>query len=100
MDLINGDVSLWWQQVGRRERTEPLVGDVDCDVCIIGGGLTGLWTAYYLATAQPDLSIEAEFAGYGASGRNGGWLAPSLSGSRSRYATGPGGVGAYERLQL
>ena len=103
MDLINGDVSLWWQQVGRRERTEPLVGDVDCDVCIIGGGLTGLWTAYYLATAQPDLSIvilEAEVAGYGASGRNGGWLAPSLSGSRSRYATGPGGVGAYERLQL
>jgi glycine/D-amino acid oxidase-like deaminating enzyme len=43
----------------------------------VGAGYTGLWTAYYLKRAQPALDIviaEAEFAGFGASGRNGGWL--------------------------
>lgn len=46
------------------------------DVAIIGGGYTGLWTAYYLKRADPSLDVtvfEAEFAGFGASGRNGGW---------------------------
>jgi glycine/D-amino acid oxidase-like deaminating enzyme len=46
------------------------------DVAIVGAGLTGLWTAHYLAEADPSLRIavlEAEVAGYGASGRNGGW---------------------------
>jgi glycine/D-amino acid oxidase-like deaminating enzyme len=54
----------------------PLNTDIDADVCIVGGGLTGLWTAYYLAKAEPGLSIvvlEKEIAGFGASGRNGGW---------------------------
>lgn len=53
-----------------------LPGDLDVDVAIIGGGLTGLWTAYYLLTADPTLSIallEKHIAGFGASGRNGGW---------------------------
>ena len=43
-------------------------------MCIVGAGFTGLWTAYYLKQAQPDLRIvvlEREFAGFGASGRNG-----------------------------
>jgi len=46
------------------------------DVAVVGAGLTGLWTAHYLAEADPSLRIavlEAEVAGYGASGRNGGW---------------------------
>ncbi|MFG2099004.1 NAD(P)/FAD-dependent oxidoreductase [Micromonospora echinaurantiaca] len=54
----------------------PLPGDTDADVVIVGAGYTGLWTAYYLAGADPTLRItvlEAEIAGYGASGRNGGW---------------------------
>jgi glycine/D-amino acid oxidase-like deaminating enzyme len=54
----------------------PLSGDIDVDVAIVGGGFTGLWTAYYLAAADPALRvavIEAEIAGFGASGRNGGW---------------------------
>jgi glycine/D-amino acid oxidase-like deaminating enzyme len=45
-------------------------------VAIVGGGFTGLWTAYYLAEADPSLRVavvEAEVAGFGASGRNGGW---------------------------
>lgn len=54
----------------------PLDGDVDVDVCIVGAGYTGLWTAYYLLRARPDLSVlvvEAHVSGFGASGRNGGW---------------------------
>jgi glycine/D-amino acid oxidase-like deaminating enzyme len=53
-----------------------LDADLTVDVCIVGGGLTGLWTAYYLSEADPSLSIavvEKEIAGFGASGRNGGW---------------------------
>lgn len=54
----------------------PLSGDTDADVAIVGGGLTGLWTAWYLQERDPSLRIvvlEKEIAGFGASGRNGGW---------------------------
>lgn len=60
---------------------DRLPGDVTVDVAIIGGGYTGLWTAYYLRKHDPSLRIailEAEFAGFGASGRNGGWLSALL----------------------
>ncbi|AXO88045.1 FAD-dependent oxidoreductase [Pseudomonas parafulva] len=53
----------------------PLQGDVRCNVCIVGGGYTGLWTALMLKQAQPTLDvllIEADICGAGASGRNGG----------------------------
>ena len=73
-----------------------LDGDLDCDVCIVGGGLTGLWTAYWLANQDSSLDIvvlEAEFAGFGASGRNGGWLSAELSGSKERYARTHGRAG-------
>jgi glycine/D-amino acid oxidase-like deaminating enzyme len=53
-----------------------LSGDVRADVCIVGGGFTGLWTAYHLAALAPDrrvVVVEREVAGFGASGRNGGW---------------------------
>ena len=53
-----------------------LPGDTDADVAIVGAGYTGLWTAWYLAEADPTLRVvvlEREIAGYGASGRNGGW---------------------------
>ena len=56
---------------------DSLHGDVDVDVAIIGGGLTGLWTAWYLLKRAPGLKIsviEKEIAGFGASGRNGGWV--------------------------
>jgi glycine/D-amino acid oxidase-like deaminating enzyme len=54
----------------------PLDGSIHVDVAILGAGFSGLWTAYYLAQKDPSLKItiiEAEIAGYGASGRNGGW---------------------------
>ncbi|MFM9876444.1 MAG: NAD(P)/FAD-dependent oxidoreductase [Rhodoglobus sp.] len=53
-----------------------LPGDAHADVAIVGGGLTGLWTAWYLLERDPSLRIvvlEREIAGFGASGRNGGW---------------------------
>jgi glycine/D-amino acid oxidase-like deaminating enzyme len=53
-----------------------LTQDLEADVCIVGAGFTGLWTAHSLALADPALRIvvlEREAAGFGASGRNGGW---------------------------
>jgi glycine/D-amino acid oxidase-like deaminating enzyme len=61
------------------EPRAPLPGPRDVDVAIVGAGYTGLWTAYYLAKADPHLRIaiiEKEVAGFGASGRNGGWCSP------------------------
>jgi glycine/D-amino acid oxidase-like deaminating enzyme len=97
---VNGGVSFWCSQLGLPERGPALPGHLSADVCIVGGGLTGLWTAYHLATAQPDLRIvvlEKEFTGYGASGRNGGWLTAELSGGLDRYA-GAGGRDGVLRL--
>jgi glycine/D-amino acid oxidase-like deaminating enzyme len=70
-------LSLWLEQCGDDLAPRPpLDGDRDVDVAIVGAGYTGLWTAYYLAVADPSLRIavvEREVAGFGASGRNGGW---------------------------
>lgn len=55
---------------------QPLDGDCEVDVAIVGAGYTGLWTAYYLTRHDPTLRVavlERERVGYGASGRNGGW---------------------------
>ncbi|MFT4279995.1 NAD(P)/FAD-dependent oxidoreductase [Microbacterium sp.] len=84
----NGGVSHWWQQIGLPPSRPPLPGDVQVDVAIVGAGYTGLWAAYYLAALQPDLRIavlERRFAGFGASGRNGGWLTNSVTGGREGY---------------
>ncbi|MFD7321892.1 NAD(P)/FAD-dependent oxidoreductase [Streptomyces sp. NPDC059875] len=86
---VNGGISFWYAQDGTPAPREPLPGDTTADVCIVGGGYTGLWTAYYLKKAVPFLNItllEAKFCGYGASGRNGGWLYNGIAG-RDRYAT-------------
>jgi glycine/D-amino acid oxidase-like deaminating enzyme len=70
-------LSLWWEAVPAPLPARPaLTEDLDVDVCIVGGGFTGLWTAHALARADPSLRIvvlEREVAGFGASGRNGGW---------------------------
>ncbi|PVA11759.1 FAD-dependent oxidoreductase [Pelagivirga sediminicola] len=85
----NGGISFWYDDMGGIPAYRaPLPGDLDVDVCIIGAGYTGLWTAYYLKEAQPDLNIaivEREFAGFGASGRNGGWLSGGFAWSRENY---------------
>jgi glycine/D-amino acid oxidase-like deaminating enzyme len=66
-----------------------LENDIEVDIAIVGAGYTGLWTAYYLKQLQPALSIaiiESEIAGYGASGRNGGWCSAYLSGLEKALA--------------
>jgi glycine/D-amino acid oxidase-like deaminating enzyme len=82
-------VSYWYAELGLPAYRPALAHSVEADVAIVGAGFTGLWTAYYLKREQPDLRIvliEREFAGFGASGRNGGWLSSELAGSRRRYA--------------
>ncbi|MGW0206913.1 NAD(P)/FAD-dependent oxidoreductase [Streptomyces sp. NPDC003233] len=86
--VVNGGISFWYADDGLPAVREPLPGDATADVAIIGGGYTGLWTAYYLKKAAPYLRItvlEQKFCGYGASGRNGGWLYNGVAG-RDRYA--------------
>ena len=72
--------SFWLDDVPEPlEPRAPLPGPLDVDVAIVGAGFTGLWTAYYLAKADPHVRvavIEKEVAGFGASGRNGGWCSP------------------------
>ena len=66
-----------------------LDGDTDVDVAIVGGGFSGLWTAYYLSRMAPELRVlvlEAAWCGFGASGRNGGWCVGELAGSVESYA--------------
>ena len=87
--VATGDVSFWYADAGGLPARRPaLAGDVSADVCIIGAGYTGLWAAYYLKQAQPSLTIlvvEQEFAGFGASGRNGGWLTGGFAWNHARY---------------
>jgi glycine/D-amino acid oxidase-like deaminating enzyme len=86
-------LSLWWDAIEDPLPARPqLSGDLAVDVCIVGAGFTGLWTAYALAVADPSLRVavvEKEVAGFGASGRNGGWcsalFATSDAGLARRY---------------
>ena len=99
-------VSFWLDTVpGSLGPGEVLPGDLAVDVAIAGAGLTGLWTAYYLATAQPGLRVavcEAQIAGFGASGRNGGWcsaLFPASLGKLTRMAGRDAAIAMYRAMQ-
>ena len=78
------NISLWMDQLDEPLVARPsLQADLGADVAIVGAGYTGLWTAYYLKRQAPQLRIvvlEAEVAGFGASGRNGGWLMGNILG--------------------
>jgi glycine/D-amino acid oxidase-like deaminating enzyme len=80
--------SFWLDSVPDDLTPRPaLDSDIDVDVAIVGAGYTGLWTAYYLVTADPKLRIaivESEIAGFGASGRNGGWASALFSADSDR----------------
>lgn len=71
--------SVFWLQEALAQDDDvapPLAGALRADVCVVGGGFAGLWTAYELVTLDPSLQVvvlEARRCGDGASGRNGGW---------------------------
>src|ERR1700749_4575241 len=80
--------SFWLDQLGARPARPALAGNRDADVCIIGGGFTGLWTAYELKRADPGLVVgvlEAQQVGFGASGWNGGWVRGKISGTADAW---------------
>jgi len=74
--------SYWLETSGDDLTPRPaLDGSIDVDVAILGAGFTGLWTAYYLLRQEPSLRVavvERQIAGFGASGRNGGWCSPGF----------------------
>jgi glycine/D-amino acid oxidase-like deaminating enzyme len=90
-------LSLWHDTADDDWAARPaLPGDLDVDVAVVGAGYTGLWTAYYLKRADPTLRVvvlEREVAGFGASGRNGGWCSAlfpaSVAWLAARYGEEP-----------
>ncbi len=81
--------ALWIDQLGPIEKRPALDSNVEVDVAIVGGGFSGLWTAYYLARLDPTIRIaviEKHYCGYGASGRNGGWAEGGLAVGPEKYA--------------
>lgn len=85
-----GGLSFWLETAGDDLTPRaPLRGEAAADVGILGAGFTGLWTAYYLLRRDPSLRIvivDREIAGFGASGRNGGWCSAG-------FALSPGTLG-------
>ena len=77
--LTPGAQRSWWLREALAEPgapCQPLKGDVNADVVIVGGGFTGLWTAYFLTETNPNLRVvvlEQDICGGGPSGRNGGF---------------------------
>ena len=83
-------LSLWHDTVpGSLRPRAALPGDLDVDVAVVGAGFTGLWTAYYLLVEDPSVRVavvDAHIAGFGASGRNGGWCSALFPTSASTLA--------------
>ncbi len=72
---------VYWHETEDVVPGPALAETIECDVCIVGGGFTGLWAAYFLKEAEPALDIrvvEAEYSGYGASGRADGFATPTV----------------------
>jgi hypothetical protein len=72
----------WLDRLPARTPNAPLAGRVDADLCIVGGGFTGLWAALHAKADDPARDVvvlEADTVGFGASGRNGGFLMGSLT---------------------
>ena len=100
----NGELGFWMAGLAATRPAYPrFTGQDTVDLAIIGGGYTGLWAAYFAKKLEPSLKVavfEAEQIGYGASGRNGGWLSAMPAGNRARFArASEGGIEASRALQ-
>src|SRR3954451_11286156 len=86
------------------EAAPALTGQTEADLCIVGAGFTGLWAALYAKEHAPERDVvllEAETAGFGASGRNGGFVIASLThGIENGLARFAAEMPALERLAL
>lgn len=103
MDAHLSALSLWHDSLpAPPPRRAALNGDIDVDVAVVGAGYTGLWTAYYLAVADPRLRVavlERETVGFGASGRNGGWCSALFPATASWLARRYGAAAAVAQLR-
>lgn len=73
--------AIYWRDTEPVDPGPQLEGERQCDVCIVGGGYTGMWTAHFLKQAEPSLDIqvlEADYAGAGASGHADGFVTPTI----------------------
>lgn len=90
MGVVEVARSLWLDELEPRAVPRPaLHGHREVDVAIVGGGFTGLWTAYYLSKLDPSLNVlvvEKTHIGFGASGRNGGWVVGELAAGIEKFA--------------
>ena len=98
--LIGVNTSLWQgnQKITYRK---SISSNDSFDVAIIGAGFSGLWSAYHLKQIQPELKIaifEAEYVGFGASGRNGGWASAEYPTSSQRVIR-ENGIESYRNLR-
>src|SRR6266508_978795 len=87
--VMDRALSYWQDSLPSPPARPSLPGDLEVDVAIVGAGYTGLWTAYYLASIDPSLRVavlEREVAGFGASGRNGGWCSALFPASTAKLA--------------
>jgi glycine/D-amino acid oxidase-like deaminating enzyme len=94
--------SFWLEDAGEPLTPRPaLAHSINFDVAILGAGYSGLWTAYYLLLQEPSLRVavvEKEIAGFGASGRNGGWCSPNFPVSAGSLEKRFGGAVARQLL--
>lgn len=106
--MKNGQISHWMTQEntsaanGEARTTVVLDADTEADVCIVGAGLSGLWLAYHLTEQRPDTKvviIEKQSIGFGASGRNAGWLSPLVPGNRRAFSKTAGSRSSGVELQ-
>ena len=105
-DAPHAELSLWFAGLPRPVRPRRgLDGDAIADVVIVGGGFSGLWSAYALLERDPSIRVvvlEQEVVGFGASGRNGGWASALFAASRTDLARhgGPEAVRAQHRAMV
>ena len=94
--MVHTRLGYWIEEAGKVEPQPPLSGELEADVLVVGGGYTGMWTAWYLRQLQPEARVvllEAEeVCGHGPSGRNGGfcnamWF--TLASMRERWGDAP-----------
>jgi glycine/D-amino acid oxidase-like deaminating enzyme len=94
----------WYEDVDEPDSNPTLVRTVSCDLCIVGGGYTGLWTAIIAKERDPSrdvILIDAHEVGSAASGRNGGFMESSLThGVANGQARFPGEIAILEELGL